>query len=175
MQILVVLSAYASTRNPRRLCNYHVRLALDGILPKLPAHSFVFSFSFKEPLSSNVFFARLSSPFTSHARFSYLTPTFFIHSFVCRFFSRPILPLLWSCLLLHLPPTTICGFLRIAPRILLGFTHIHALTPPIMKSGFWCACLFRLVNYANTPDRPPLIAVSLSFLRVLFEVRPQAR
>jgi hypothetical protein len=44
-----------------------------------------------------------------------------------------------------------------------------------MKSGFWCACLFWVLNYANAPDRPPLIAVFLSFLRVLFEVRPQAR
>jgi len=133
-----------------------------------PIHS-LFLFRLKSLFHLTSFF--LGSPLFLLTRSLQLPYTnFFIHSFVCRFPSRPILPLLWSCLLLHLPLTTACGFLRIAPRILLGFTHTHALTTPIMKNGFWCACLFRVLIYANAPNRLPLIAVFLSFLRVLFEV-----
>lgn len=81
-----------------------------------------------------------SSLFTITRSFFLIPPTYIIRSLICRIPPSPTLLSLWSCPLHRLPLTTTCGFLRIAPRTSLVFTHTLAPTHPCTKNGLWYAC-----------------------------------
>jgi hypothetical protein len=96
-----------------------------------------------------------SSLFTITRSFLFLIPTTYIIRFlICRIPPSPTLPSLRSCPH-RLPLTTTCGFLRIAPRTSLVFTHTLAPTPPHTKNGLWyashvSAAIFTLSNPNQT-------------------------
>ncbi len=123
--------------NPRGLCNYHVRGAVDGILLTKPPSSHYKS-SWPSPFLP---FGKPSFPFTpTFFLFIYFTPRdLFRHSLACPCLSRPILPSPWSCLRQILPSMTIRGFLHIVPRTSIASIHIPAPILPPTKSDIWYA------------------------------------
>ena len=179
-------------KNPRRrLYNFHVRRR-DERNSFLPNPFLVFKralYACPPSLFLSLYNNTLVSLFSYYI--TYLKPpTHLIRSFVCRFPPSPTLPSLWSCPLhrLHrLPLTTTCGFLRIAPRTSLVFTHTLAPPPPYTKNGLRYASrvsapLLTLNNLNQTavdyrfpepPTRGPVrglssIAVSMSAVVLVF-------
>jgi hypothetical protein len=155
-------------KNPRRrLYNFHVKRRDER--NSFLLNSFVV---FKRPLfrpahllSCSLF--TITRSFLFYIYIIYFIPaTYIIRFFVCRFPPSPTLPSLSSCPLHHLhrsPLTTTCGFLRIAPRTSLVFTHTLVPAPPYTytKNALWYACHVSAALF--TPNNPNQTTVDYRF------------